>query len=90
MDGDGSVLSEFGEAKTLDPMGGTLRDLLERYGDSKSGPGAARDQEAKRPREEDITHPRVKAVVRSYRWEGRGSLQGFHLCTGGPNAIVWL
>ena len=30
MDGDGSVLSEFGEAKTLDPTGGTLRDLLER------------------------------------------------------------
>lgn len=47
-------------------------------------------QETKRPRGEGITHPRVEALVRGYRWEGRGSLQGTPLCTGGPHAVVRL
>lgn len=33
---------------------------------------AQRLQETKRPRGEGITHPRVEALVRGYRWEGEG------------------
>lgn len=39
----------------------------------RSGPGAARDQETKRRRHH---HPRLEALVRGYRWKGKGNLQG--------------